>query len=110
MLYMSRGNFMKALDMKPTGEIRENPKHTVIFNLKRNLEQCRNELITCKEELRNSRANNNNLIGQIKMLTTEEDHENGGGRRKRRTKRRKSSKKRRRSRKKRTKRKRMEQG
>ena len=36
MLYMSRGNFTKALGMKSEGEIRENPKHTVIFNLKRN--------------------------------------------------------------------------
>mgnify|MGYP006171990309 CR=1 FL=1 len=106
---MSRGNYMKELGMTPRGEIQENTNHTVIFNLRRNLDDCRNELIACKEELRNSRANNNKLIGQIKMLTTEEDRENGGGRRKRRTKRRrtkrrKSSKKRRRSRKKRTKR------
>jgi len=73
---MSSGNFMNALGMKSEGEIIENAAHTTIQNLKKNLEQCRNELINC-------RANNNNLKKQIKMLTT------GGRKRKKTTRRRK---------------------
>ena len=101
------GNYMKELGMKPGGQIQENPKHTVIFNLKRNLEQCRDELTACREELTACReeliacrVNNNNLRKQIELVTSE------GGRKKtrRNKKRRKSRKKRRKSRKKRRKR------
>lgn len=94
------GNYMEELGMKPGGEIQENTNHTVIFNLRRNLEEYRKELIACKEELIACIANNNNLRNQIKLVTSE------GGRKKtrRKKKRRKSRKKRRKSRKKRRKR------
>ena len=87
---MSRGNYMKELGMTPRGEIQENTNHTVIFNLRRNLDDWRNELIAC-------RANNNNLKKQLELIGSM------GGRKRKKTRRR-SRKKRRRSRKKRTKR------
>ena len=88
------GNYMKELGMKPEGEIEENPKHTVISNLKRNLEQCRNELIAC-------RSNNNNLKKQLELLGIM------GGRKRKKTKRkrRKKTKRKRRKRRKRSRRK-----
>jgi len=61
--------------------MQENTNHTVIFNLKKNLQQCRNELIACREELIACRANNNNLINQIKIITSE------GGRKRKKTRR-----------------------
>ena len=91
------GNYMKKLGMEPGGEIQENTNHTVIFNLRRNLEQCRSELMAC-------RANNTNLKTQIQILVGGEDDENVGGGRKRKKTRRRSRKKRRKSRKKRRKR------
>jgi hypothetical protein len=80
------GNFMKELGMTPEGEIEENPKHTVIFNLKRNLEKYMKELIACRKELIACEVNNNNLINQIKLLT------GGGGRKRKKTKRKRRKK------------------
>ena len=91
------GNYMEELGMKPGGEIQENTNHTVIFNLKRNLEKCRKELIACREELIACRANNNNFKKQLELLGSM------GGRKRNKTRRR-SHKKRIKSRKKRRKR------
>jgi len=62
------GNYMERLGMTPEGEIQENTNHTVIFNLKRNLEQCRKELIACRKELIACRANNNNFKKQLELV------------------------------------------
>ena len=85
------GNFIKALGMKPTGEIEANPYHTTIENLKSNLQACR-------DELRNCRANNNNLKKQLELMGS------AGGRKRKKTKRkrRKKTKRKRRKRRKRS--------
>jgi len=105
---MSDYDFKKVLGMTATGKIEENTNHTIIFNLKRNLEQCRDELIACKEELIACkeeliacRANNNNFIKQIEFLTSE----GGRKRKKTRRKRRKKTKRKRRKKTKRSRRK-----
>ena len=71
---MSTGNFMDKLGMEPTGEIKENHDHVTIQNLKKNLGDCRNEL-------RNCRANNNNLIKQLELMGS------AGGRKRKKTRR-----------------------